>query len=173
MCIKAATWSCWWLFWHLSRWMKTRDVLSDSIALWEGSLRTEIAFENVSSCFVHATGERVGCGLHRGTSQPESPRARKLWEQGGMTGSPLRCKTLFPPFLCCVSSWSLFSNSIGKGFLEDQSTYIWSVSVRAIFSKRHFLMYLLLECPGRGKVKNPSPKWKPDTKWKRYTLCGF
>lgn len=79
--------------------------------------------------------ERMGCGLHRGTSQPESPRARKLWGQGGMTGSLLRCKTLFPPFLYCVSSWSLFSNSLGNGFLEDQSTCIWSVSIRAIFSK--------------------------------------
>lgn len=79
--------------------------------------------------------KRVGCGLHRGTSQPESPRATKPWGQGGTIGYPLRCKTLFSPFLYCVSSGSLFSNSLGKGFLEDQSTYISSVSIRAIFSK--------------------------------------
>lgn len=46
-----------------------------------------------------------------------------------------------PPSLYGACSWPVLSNSLGKGLLEVQSTFIWSVSIRTIFSKTFPLVF--------------------------------
>lgn len=68
---------------------------------------------------------------------------------------PLRATSCFP--FSTISSSSPFSNSLGKGFVEDQIAYI---SISAISSKA-FLMSP--ECPDRGRVKNCFWNFKLET----------
>lgn len=94
-----------------------------------------------------------------GRGKPKSYKAvRTAWH----SRVPSRATSCFP-FFCAISSWSPFSNLLGKGFLGDQITYI---SISAISSKA-FLMSP--ECPDRGRVKNCFWNFKSETS-KRHFL---
>lgn len=91
--------------------------------------------------------------------QRHIPRARKQWGHGGKTVSPLRRKSLFPPSLYGACCWPVLSNSLGKGLLEVQSTFIWSVSIRTIFSKTFPLVFATW-ASRRGNAKELARKIK-------------